>query len=226
MTFFSRAALLAGSTALALWMPPRAVEAQQTDALPSDTVPAAQAVDTVPGDRLPAEQLQPGDEAGILAGTAEVGRVGPGGAFWRSILIPGWGHAVVGATTRGAFYFAAAAGVGYMAFKSASNRSTAQRIRDNRAEMVAKRLLAQGTPEDSIRILVPEDESVIEAQELVQTRSDQVQDWVALGLFLALLSGADAFVSAHLIDFPEPLQIEPLPAGGVELGIRVPDPFR
>jgi hypothetical protein len=29
----------------------------------------------------------------------------PGGAFWRSLVIPGWAQAELGAPTRGAFYF-------------------------------------------------------------------------------------------------------------------------
>lgn len=33
--------------------------------------------------------------------------IGPGGAFWRSLVVPGWGQAELGAETRGAAYFLA-----------------------------------------------------------------------------------------------------------------------
>lgn len=33
--------------------------------------------------------------------------IGPWGAFWRSLVVPGWGQAELGAETRGAVYFVA-----------------------------------------------------------------------------------------------------------------------
>jgi hypothetical protein len=69
---------------------------------------------------------------------------------------------------------------------------------------------------------VEEDPRVQEAQELRDTRSQQVQDWAALGIFILLLSGADAFVSAHLMEFPEPLTLEVLPENRLLVGIRLP----
>jgi hypothetical protein len=150
--------------------------------------------------------------------------VSPGGAFFRSLLIPGWGHAAVGAYSRGAFYFAAASGSGYMLFKSVAGRDAAARARDTRQQVVEAELRFQGTPEDSIPLLAEEDPRVTEAQALVDTRGQQVQDWAALGIFIVLLSGADAFVSAHLMDFPEPLEIRVTPRefGRVELGVGIP----
>ncbi len=152
--------------------------------------------------------------------------VGPGGAFWRSVLIPGWGHAAVGSYTRGAFYFGAASGTAYMLVKSISNRAAAGRARDLRGAAVEAQLRRSGTPEDSIPLLRDEDEDYVAAQSLVDSRSQQVQDWAALGIFILLLSGADAFVSAHLMDFPEPLRVDVVPREPGRVEMRLGIPFR
>ncbi len=182
----------------------------------SPAVASGQETDTLPPPRIPP------DQSFLASPTAPSRNVGPGGAFWRSLLVPGWGHAAVGAYGRGAFYFGAAASVGFMMHKTVSNRNAAQRIRDARASSVARELIVAGTPPDSILILVEEDPRVQEAQELRDTRSQQVQDWAALGIFILLLSGADAFVSAHLMEFPEPLTLEVLPENRLLVGIRLP----
>ena len=46
---------------------------------------------------------------------------------------------------------------------------------------------------------------------------------MALGIFLVLLSAADAYVSAHLARFPDPLDLETsvAPNGGIDVGFRV-----
>lgn len=178
----------------------------------------AQEQDSLPPPAIPRE----GDS--FLSPPAEPPGVGPGGAFWRSALVPGWGHAAVGAYSRGAFYFTAGAGSGYMLLKSMARRDAAQRLTDGRAATVEAELRFGGTPEDSIPLLVAEDERVQAAQGVAEARSQQVQDWAALGIFILLLSGADAFVSAHLMEFPVPLQIDVQPQGRIEVGGRIPFP--
>jgi hypothetical protein len=58
---------------------------------------------------------------------------------------------------------------------------------------------------------------------LEEARKRQREDWTALSIFLMLISGVDAFVSAHLQDFPTPLEIEARPVGGgrIEVGARI-----
>ena len=65
---------------------------------------------------------------------------------------------------------------------------------------------------------------VLNADELVEIRSQQKEDWLAVGLFFLFFGGADAFVAAHLADFPQPLEtaIRPLPEMGVELVFSLP----
>ena len=50
-------------------------------------------------------------------------------------------------------------------------------------------------------------------------KRQQVQDWVVLWIFNHLFAGADAFVSAHLQDFPKELKLQ---AGPGRVGLSVP----
>ncbi|HEU5262171.1 MAG TPA: hypothetical protein VFU41_12190 [Gemmatimonadales bacterium] len=52
-------------------------------------------------------------------------------------------------------------------------------------------------------------------------KRQEVQDWLVLWFFNHLFSGAEAFVSAHLQDFPGDLKVRALPGG---VGITVPLP--
>ena len=53
-------------------------------------------------------------------------------------------------------------------------------------------------------------------------KRQEVQDWIVLWVFNHLFSGAEAFVSAHLQDFPKDLKIRTFPGG---IGISVPVPW-
>lgn len=135
--------------------------------------------------------------------------VSPGGAFLRSLVLPGWGHASVGSGTRAAFYAAAQSGTALMVLKSASRQRTARRFAAEERRLVEDELRLQGvTSADSLRVLAGADPRVSQREELVDRRGQQVEDWVALGLFLTLLGAADAYVAGHLADFPEPLALD------------------
>jgi len=56
----------------------------------------------------------------------------------------------------------------------------------------------------------------------VKSHTQEQQDWVVLLIFNHLMSGAEAYVSAHLWDFPAGLEIQRLPDGSTNLGLRVP----
>ncbi len=47
----------------------------------------------------------------------------------------------------------------------------------------------------------------------VAAKRQQVQDWVVLWIFNHLFAGAEAFVSAHLQDFPKELKLQAVPGG-------------
>jgi hypothetical protein len=57
----------------------------------------------------------------------------------------------------------------------------------------------------------------------LDAKRQQVQDWLVLWIFNHFFSGAEAFVSAHLQDFPKDLKVRAFPGG---IGISVPVPHR
>lgn len=165
-------------------------------------------------------------ETAATADTATTRGVSPGGAFLRSMLIPGWGHAAVGDYVRGGFYFAAEAGTGWMLFKTLSFLDAAREKRDALETDARARLQARGIMDpDSVTTLLEENEALQAAESLVRAREAQREDWLALGIFFLLLGGADAFVSSHLAGFPQPVNIDAALAPGadrVELTVSVP----
>jgi hypothetical protein len=141
------------------------------------------------------------------------------------VLIPGWGQAKVGSPNRGGFYFAVESVSLLMILKTSKTLGSAQDIAALRRADAEARVIASGvTGELEIQSLVDEDEVVLNADELVEIRSQQKEDWLAVGLFFLFFGGADAFVAAHLANFPQPLetQIRPLPEMGVELVFSLP----
>lgn len=171
--------------------------------------------------------------AGGLAGFAggepaeerAVDGVTPRGALLRSFLIPGWGQAATGSPGRGGFYLLAEAGSMWMLVKTQGHLRFAADVRRAVEHDTRARLVAQGVPADSIRLRLDADEAVLSARGLEESRKQQREDWVALGLFVLLLGGVDAFVSAHLQDFPEPLTVEPVVGdrgARLEVGISLP----
>lgn len=150
-------------------------------------------------------------------------RVSPAGAALRSMIVPGWGHAAVGAYTRGAFYVLADASTAWMLFKTWVFLDRARGLEARRVEDVRRRAAAQGiTDPDSILAAIDEDPTLQDARALVDSRRGQLEDWIALGVFLFFLGGADAFIAAHLADFPAPVAVNSGPDGRVELRLSVP----
>lgn len=151
------------------------------------------------------------------------GRPSPAGAFLRGAIIPGWGHAASGSLTRGAFYFGIEAAAGWMVFKTWRKLGVA---RDQVAlweERVTARLMREGIAEqEEIDDELERHEEIVRLRGLVDSRREQREDWAAVAIFFLLMSGVDAFVSAHLQSFPEPLTIEGDPGGTVSVTIRVP----
>ncbi|MEX2467811.1 MAG: hypothetical protein WD995_12950 [Gemmatimonadota bacterium] len=149
----------------------------------------------------------------------------PGGAFLRALAVPGWGHAAIGAYGRGAFYAAAQSGTAYALVRTRLRLLEARDRADLRERVLRRALEAEGvTGPDELEARLDEDAALSDIRGLVSARESQQEDWLALGIFLVLLSGADAYVSAHLANFPDPIEVGVLPgvAGGVELAFRVP----
>ena len=149
----------------------------------------------------------------------------PGGAFLRSLAVPGWGHAAIGAYGRGAFYAAAEGGTAYALVRTRLRLSDARARASLRERALRRAWAAEGiTDPEEIETLLDADGDLTDARGLVSARESQQEDWVALGIFLMLLSGADAYVSAHLARFPDPIDVgvAPGPGGGLELAVGIP----
>ena len=153
---------------------------------------------------------------------AVAGGVTPGGAFLRAVLLPGWGHASIGSYHRGAFYFVVEGATAWTLLKTRRRYSEAEdRVRFQEA-LLRSDLEAQGvTDEAEILEALDADPTLEDLRNLQEARRQQREDWTAVGIFLLFLSGADAFVSAHLKDFPVPLELNAQPVGNGRMELSV-----
>lgn len=222
----SRGLVAAFAVALALF--PAAAEAQVTPTETQVTAPET------PPDSVEVQATEP-------EGTVQPTGPSPGGAFLRSLIVPGWGQAAYDANIRGAVFFGMQTGSWFMIAKTVARLGEARDIEERRVAAVGAMvrdslLLAaeedkklaeryQNDPfalERDVAAGVDEDESVQGIRSLVDARRQQREDWIALTLFLTLASGVDAFVNAHLSDFPARVIAEPSGDGGVSVGLRIP----
>lgn len=150
--------------------------------------------------------------------------ISPRGAFLRALAFPGWGHSAIGAPTRGGFYFVAETATAYTLIRT---RMRLKEVNDRvafRERFLRAQLESEGITEfTDIDARLDDDPALQELLGLQDSRGDQQEDMVALGIFLLLLSGADAYVSAHLSRFPEPLEVtaEPVGGGRIDFGLRL-----
>ena len=114
-------------------------------------------------------------------------QIRPMGAFWRSLLIPGWGQSATGRNTTGALFVVWEGVTAMMTLKAQQEANYMKQV--GSGSLNAKR--------------------------------QEVQDWIVLWVFNHLFSGAEAYVSAHLQDFPADLKIQAFPRGiGISLPLR------
>lgn len=144
---------------------------------PPDTVHAA-VPDTGPGPRL-----------APLDSTVVKPPITPMGAFFRSLMVPGWGQATLGRKVTGGIMVAWEGVTLGMTLKTSHELAYYENIH-------------------SVNIPAKEQER---------------QDWLVLLIFNHLFSGLEAYVSAHLWDFPPDLHIQALPHGvGASVSIPLP----
>ena len=164
------------------------------------------------------------DATEAVEGQESPGRASPAGAFVRSLVVPGWGQVAAGSPERGTFYFTIESLSLWMILKTSKTLESAKDIVALRRLEAEERLMAEGLVDPAdLPAAIDADPAVSSASNLEQIRGQQREDWIAFGVFFLLLGGADAFVAAHLADFPEPLEtaIRPLPDLGVEIGFRL-----
>jgi len=113
--------------------------------------------------------------------------VTPGGAFLRSLLIPGWGQARLGRNVTGGLFVLFEGMAGAMVWKASWQLEWAW----TRGKFVA-------------------------------SHRQEREDWIVLLVFNHLMSGAEAYVSALLYDFPVALKVQRLPGGEAGVGVSIP----
>jgi len=116
-------------------------------------------------------------------------RIKPLDAFWRSLVLPGWGQARTGRHVAGAVF---------VAWEGVTIAMTVKAKR----ELAYMEEIGSGN---------------------VEGKRQEVQDWLVLLIFNHLMAGAEAFVAAHLQDFPEDLKLRAVP-GGVGVSLPLPRP--
>lgn len=124
------------------------------------------------------------------------------GALLRSFAVPGWGQSYAGAPGRGSIYFAMEAGSLWMVYKT-QRQLSASRERDRWLRETGD------LEEDAI-------------SPLTRARAQQFEDWVTLAVFVALFSGADAYVTAQLSDFVDQVRVGPAADGAVRFQAGFP----
>ena len=173
-----------------------------------------------------AQQIPP-TPSGAPEQPAVPGGVSPRGALIRAMLVPGWGHAAIGSHTRGGFYFALEALTAYTFVRTRIRLNEARERADLREGILLARLEAEGVVDPAeVRTRLEADDPLQSLRALIDSREGQQEDLIAWSIFLVFLAGADAYVSAHLSDFPEPIEIDAAatPDGRAEVMLRIPFP--
>jgi hypothetical protein len=127
--------------------------------------------------------------AGVVGDTLGVEPIGPMGAFWRSVLMPGWGQARLNRKLTGGIFVAWEGITLGMSVKTRRELAFLRRTGSERAE----------------------------------SKRREHEDWIVLLAFNHLFAGLEAYVSAHLADFPGDLRFQAVPGG---VGGSVSIPFR
>jgi hypothetical protein len=156
-----------------------------------------------------------------------VRRLAPGKALMRSLLLPGWGQFSVGATGRGAFFLAAQGSSYYMLARTRSRLNDARDKHETQRELARDSILS--VPEvdtTNLELKIDSLDAVIARKSLVNSRERQMQDWITYTIFFTLASGVDAFVAAHLADFPVQIETQPQTNGSMDVKFTVPLPSR
>jgi hypothetical protein len=145
----------------------------------------------------------------------------------RAMLVPGWGHAAIGAYSRGGFYVALESLTAYTLLRTRSRLGDARERASFRESFLRASLDQEGvTDPEVIQTRLDQDEALTGLDDLVSSRESQQEDLIAFGIFVLFLTGADAFVSAHLARFPTPIEVDVsgAPDAGMEVRVSVPLP--
>jgi hypothetical protein len=158
--------------------------------------------------------------------------VSPRGAMIRSWLVPGWGQAAAGSYVRGGVWFTVQGTSWYMLLKTLGKLSQARGIEDRMVaiatdslnDLIATDTMKARELADSLAFeaAIAEHEGVNRIRGLVNAREQQRQDWITYTIFFTLISGVDAYVNAHLRDFPVDITTSRRRDGSVEFRLDLP----
>lgn len=167
-----------------------------------------------------------------VADTIPTGFPSPRAAFLRAVAVPGWGHVYSREYTRGAVYFTLQSTSWFMLVKTLRRLNDVQ-DRDERLTGLAMDSLEAAMAADSLLAEQLSDPEAYEdalltypglgnARSLVRARKQQRQDWITYTLFFTFAAGVDAYVTAHLKDFPADIIAQPGLDGSLNLGVGIP----
>ena len=140
--------------------------------------------------------------------------VSPRKAFLHSALVPGLGQSELGRRFTGVGFFLVEALSIAFVHRSAEDLRTAKAFQGDsvplRYDIDPATGLARRDGRGDPVIAAWQPSGYTDA--LVRARKLQLEDWVAVLIFNHLVSGADAFVSANLWDFPQHVKLRAFPA--------------
>lgn len=156
----------------------------------------------------------------------------PRAAFVRALLVPGLGHAYVGDYTRAGVYFSLQSTSWFMLVKTLHKLGDVK-DRDGALTVLAVDSLAAAMAADPDLAEQLEDLDAYEdalltypglrdTRLLVRARKQQRQDWITYTLFFTFAAAVDAYVTAHLKDFPADVTARPSGDGGMSIGAHIP----
>jgi hypothetical protein len=174
---------------------------------------------------------QPDTLTPVSAPIPEEGLV-PRTAFIRALLVPGWGHFSMGESRRGAVY------LGLQSTSWAMLVTTMRRLNDAREDERALQSLAADSLDRAMagdtalarRLQNPQayDRALLtypgmeDARSLARSRQRHRQDWVTYTIVTTFAAAVDAYVTAHLADFPAEITAARSLDNGVSVGVRLP----
>ncbi|HET7583279.1 MAG TPA: hypothetical protein VFK13_00080 [Gemmatimonadaceae bacterium] len=134
--------------------------------------------------------------------------ISPGKAFLRSFLLPGWGQRTLGRTRATAIFAVVELGSLLMVAETKQRLDFAKR---HGADSLFVGF-ALPPPDGTLPVPIFRNGPLVG---FVELRRQQLEDWITIVAFNHLLSGADAFVAAHLWDVPGQFSIVPTRDGTV-----------
>jgi hypothetical protein len=156
----------------------------------------------------------------------------PRTAFIRALIVPGWGHFSMGENRRGAVYLGLQATSWAMLVKTMHGLGEARDAEAALTTLSADSLRRAMAADTALarRLENPQayDEALLtwpglqDARSLARSRQRHRQDWIVYTLVTTFAAAVDAYVTAHLADFPAEITATRNHDSGVSVGVRLP----